>query len=91
MPNWKPYWKPHALAKPHTDQLELRTGDKVRALADMPSVPEGTVGKVLLSNGFNWLRYRVLFSNGVEMGDLDSRTIEPVGRAAKRVAKAARV
>ena len=25
--------------------------------------------KVLLANGFNWLRYRVLFDNGVEIGD----------------------
>jgi hypothetical protein len=42
---------------------------------------------VILANGFNWLRYRVRFENGAELGDLDGRQIEPIGRAAKRVAK----
>jgi hypothetical protein len=42
-----------------------------------------------LANGFNWQRYRVLFANGAELGDLDGRQIEPTGRAAKRVRKAA--
>jgi hypothetical protein len=31
----------------------------------------------------------VLFVNGVEVGDLDGRNIEPIGRSAKRTAKAA--
>jgi hypothetical protein len=31
----------------------------------------------------------VLFANGIELGDLDQRTIEPVGKTAKRLAKAA--
>jgi hypothetical protein len=84
-----PTWKPHALAKPHADQLALRASDRVRSTVDLPGVPTGTEGKVLLANGFNWLRYRVLFVNGVELGDLDSRTIEAAGRAAKRLAKAA--
>ncbi len=44
---------------------------------------------MILANGFNWQRYRVLFDNGAELGDLDGRQIEPIGRAAKRVAKAA--
>ncbi len=84
-----PTWKPHALAKPHADQLELRANDKVRTMSDVPGVPLGTEGKVLLANGFNWLRYRVLFTNGVEVGDLDARQIEPWGRTAKRLARAA--
>ena len=89
-----PFWKPHALAKPHADQLDLRIGDRVRTIVDVQGadrlVPVGTEGKVLLANGFNWQRYRVLFANGEEIGDLDGRQIEPIGRAAKRVAKAAR-
>lgn len=85
-----PYWKPHALAKPHADQLDLRTGDRVRATVDLPGVAAGTEGKVILANGFNWQRYRVLFNNGAEIGDLDHRSLEPTGRAAKRLAKAAR-
>ncbi len=84
-----PFWKPHSLAKPHPDQLDLRIGDRVRTTVDLDGVPAGTEGKVILANGFNWQRYRVLFANGEELGDLDQRHIEPIGRAAKRVAKQA--
>ena len=83
-------WKAHALAKPHADQLDLRMGDRVRAIVDLPDVAEGTEGKVILANGFNWLRYRVLFANGVERGDLDGRQLEPVGRTRKRLSKPTR-
>ncbi|MEY4365173.1 MAG: hypothetical protein RLZZ305_517 [Actinomycetota bacterium] len=84
------FWKPHSLANPHTGQINLRIGDKVRAVSDLDGVPSGTEGKVILANGFSWLRYRVLFTNGAELGDLDHRTIEPVGRAAKRLAREAK-
>ena len=84
------YWKPHALAKPHADQLELRTGDRVTATVDLQDVPAGTLGKVILANGFNWQRYRVLFANGVEHGDLDRRNIAAAGKTAKRLEKAAK-
>jgi hypothetical protein len=53
--------------------------------------PAGTEGKVILANGFNWQRYRVLFDNGAELGDLDHRHLEPIGRTAKRLAKQAKV
>ncbi len=84
-----PLWKPHALANPAADQLDLRMNDRVRAIVDLPDVAAGTEGKVILANGFNWQRYRVLFTNGAELGDLDQRNIEPIGRAAKRIAKRA--
>lgn len=83
-------WKPHALAKPHSGQINLRIGDKVVTTVDVDGAPEGTEGKVILANGFNWLRYRVLFTNGSEIGDLDHRNIAPIGRSAKRLAKAAK-
>jgi hypothetical protein len=83
-------WKPHALAKPHQNQLDLRLRDKVVASIDLADVPAGTEGRVLLANGFNWQRYRVQFANGVELGDLDGRHIAPIGRAAKRLRKAKR-
>lgn len=85
-----PTWKPHALAKPHGDQLDLRLRDTVVATVDLPDVPAGTEGRVLLANGCNWLRYRVQFANGIELGDLDGRHIAPTGRAAKRLRKARR-
>jgi hypothetical protein len=83
------FWKPHALAKPHEGQLDLRTGDKVRAIVDLPGIAEGTEGRVILANGFNWQRYRVRFPDRTELGDLDQRHIAPIGRAARRLAKAA--
>lgn len=82
-----PLWKPHALAHPHPDQLELRIGDRVVSTAEIQGVPVGTEGRVLLANGFNWQRYRILFANGVEIGDLDGRQLAPTGRAAKRLRK----
>ena len=85
-----PTWKPHALAKPHGDQLDLRLRDTVVATVDLPDVPAGTEGRILLANGFNWLRYRVQFANGIELGDLDGRHIAPTGRAAKCLRKARR-
>ena len=85
-----PLWKPHALAHPHPDQLELRLGDRVVSTAELQGVPVGTEGRVLLANGFNWQRYRILFVNGVEIGDLDGRQLAPTGRAAKRLRKAER-
>ncbi len=84
------FWKPHALANPHPNQLDLRMGDRVESTADLDGVPSGTAGKVILANGFNWQRYRVLFVNGIEHGDLDQRNLKPVGRAAKRLEKLAK-
>ena len=84
------FWKPHALAKPHADQLDLRIGDRVVSTVELPGVPSGTAGKVILANGFNWQRYRVLFDNGAEVGDLDGRSIEPTGRTARRLARRAK-
>jgi hypothetical protein len=83
-------WKPHGLARPHEGQLDLRQGDRVQAKVELPGVPEGTGGKVILANGFNWMRYRVRFANAVELPDLDQRHLEPVGRAARRLAKKAK-
>lgn len=84
------FWKPHALAKPHPNQLDLRIGDRVLSTVDLEGVPSGSEGRVILANGFNWQRYRVLFNNGVELGDLDHRNLQPTGRTAKRLAKAAK-
>ena len=82
-------WKAHALAKPHPDQLDIDRGDTVVSSVELQGVPAGTAGKVILANGFNWLRYRVRFSNGVELGDLDGRHLTPTGRTARRLARRA--
>jgi len=83
-------WKPHALATPHEGQINLKMGDLVSLTAEVDGLPVGTEGKVILANGFNWLRYRVRFANGTEIGDLDHRSIAPVGKTARRLERAAK-
>ena len=58
---------------PVLEAIELRRHEKVRANIDLPGVPAGTKGKVLQKTGVTWIRYRVLFDNGVEVGLLDGR------------------
>lgn len=69
-------YPPHKYAVEDLTGLELKYLDKVRTITALPRVPEGTKGKVILANGLNWLRYRVLFENGEEIGHLDARHIE---------------
>jgi hypothetical protein len=83
-------WKPHALATPHEGQINLKMGDLVSLTAEVDGLPVGTEGKVILANGFNWLRYRVRFTNGTEIGDLDHRNLQPIGKTARRLARAAK-
>lgn len=70
-------WKTHALAQDMGPQLDIKRRAKVVATHDLPDVPEGTPGVVILTQGFNWLRYRVRFANGVELGFLDADDITP--------------
>ena len=54
-----------------TDQAPLRRHQNLRADFDLPGVPKGTKGKVTLVNGIGpWIRYRVIFQNGVDLGNL---------------------
>ncbi len=50
--------------------LPIKRVRKVVATIDLPGVPEGTIGKVRLANGFTWYRYWVDFDNGVRMGQV---------------------
>ncbi len=50
---------------------EFRRKQTVVAREDLPGVPAGTPGTVLVSVGLTWERYRVLFDNGVEIGSID--------------------
>ena len=56
-----------------TADPEFKRHEKVVANIDLPGVPAGTPGKVLLPTGLTWFRYRVLFANGIERGQLDQR------------------
>ena len=75
-----PMWKPHALATSQKDALHLDQGARVRTTVDLPGVPVGSSGRVVLANGFNWRRYRVVFADGTEVADLDQRQLEAVDR-----------
>jgi hypothetical protein len=71
-----PIWDPHKLAGQPQPRVDLVVGQRCRALVDLPGVPAGTGGKVILADGFAWPRYRVRFDNGVEHGFLDGRHLE---------------
>jgi hypothetical protein len=50
---------------------EFRRNERVRTLDDLPGVPKGTEGQVVLVDGFTWTRYRVAFDNGYDLGSID--------------------
>lgn len=56
-----------------TEDTTFHRHDRVVAAADLPGVPVGTPGKVLLVAGFTWIRYHVLFDNGRQLGSLDGK------------------
>ena len=55
---------------------EFSRKDKVVAAKDLPGVPEGTPGVVVMVTGLSWIRYRVRFDNGVELNLLDARYLD---------------
>ena len=57
---------------PKNDTLphNLQKKEIVKAAINLRGVPEGTMGKVILSSGLDWVRYWVAFENGVELGSL---------------------
>lgn len=57
---------PRTKVRPET----LSRKERVKAAIDLRGVPEGTEGRVMLSNGLDWIRYWVSFDNGVDMGSL---------------------
>ena len=57
------------------DGDQLKRHEKVVAVVDLPGVPVGTEGKVFLVSGVTWIRYRVRFANGAEIGTLDRATL----------------
>ena len=57
-----------------TAQLQariLKRGEKVRLVAGLPGVPEGTEGRVAMANGFTWNRYWVRLVDGRVVGHID--------------------
>jgi len=50
---------------------DFRRRQKVVAAVDLPGVPVGTAGKVWFVSGVTWIRYHVVFDNGVELANVD--------------------
>lgn len=68
------------------DDGAFKHHQKVVAVEDLPGVPAGTPGRVIFTNGLTWVRYRVRFENGVELGSLDARFLAPRGKDGGRAA-----
>ena len=71
---------PTAPVEDQTNDGVLRPGTLVEAVEDLPGVPAGTRGVVVGVAGLTWVRYRVRFDNGAELGTLDRKLLVPVGR-----------
>ena len=65
------------------DLEPLKRKDRVVAAVDLPGIPAGTEGKVIMVAGFTWIRYWVRFENGVERGSIHRSNLvrpgEPFG------------
>ena len=59
------------MAKIATAPEDLKKGAKVVASTALRDVPEGTAGKVIMVSGLTWIRYWVLFENGVRIGSIN--------------------
>lgn len=74
---------------------ELLLHDRVVSKVDLPGIPAGTPGKVILLSGWNhgdgrdWQRYRVLFDiggpSGSDVGSLSRDTLERIDKNGKPV------
>ena len=54
---------------------EFRRRQKIAAAVDLPGVPAGTPGKVWFVSGVTWIRYHVVFDNGVDLANVDGSQI----------------
>jgi hypothetical protein len=70
--------------KESTDEV-LKPKERIVATADMPGIPEGTTGKVIMPEGLTWIRYWVRFDNGVVRGTIDRRKLARPGEWAELV------
>jgi hypothetical protein len=73
------------MAKKESTDPVLKPKERVVAAVDMPGIPEGTTGKVILPEGLTWIRYWVRFDNGVVRGTIDRRKLARPGEWAELV------
>lgn len=65
------------MAKATKKLYALNEKQKVVAASDLPGVPAGTKGRILVAYGIIWPRYRVVWDNGAELGNLDEKYLQP--------------
>lgn len=71
------------MVKISTEPL-FRRYQKVVAVEDLRGVPAGTEGKVLAVQGLTWIRYHVLFTNGVQLANVDGAAVVDKGEWEER-------
>ena len=67
------------MAKNEASAEVLRRKERVVAAVDMPGIPEGTAGKVIVVEGLTWIRYWVRFDNGVVRGSINRKHLARPG------------
>lgn len=78
------------IAREIGNTAEIKRKSIAVAFTDLPGVPEGTRGKVALVNGWDkWIRYHVLFENGVELSNIDRADLAPAKQYDELAAKRA--
>ena len=76
---------------PANEARDIVKNDVVELLENLPGVPAGTLGKVMMVTGFTWVRFNVLFTNNVNIGQIDRAKLRLLTKAeAKAARKAAR-
>ena len=58
-------------------ETKFKKGTRVVATDTLRGVPEGTPGNVRIAVGLTWLRYRVTFDNGVDIGSVGHSKLVP--------------
>lgn len=76
---------------PADEARDIVKNDVVELIEDLPGIPAGTLGKVMMVTGFTWVRFNVLFTNNVNIGQIDRAKLRLLTKAeAKAARKAAR-
>jgi hypothetical protein len=75
---------------PADEARDITKNDIVELIEDLPGVPAGTLGKVLMVTGFTWIRFNVLFTNSVNVGQIDRAKLRLLTKAEAKAARRAR-
>ena len=75
---------------PAAEARDITKNDIVELIEDLPGVPAGTLGKVLMVTGFTWIRFNVLFTNSVNVGQIDRAKLRLLTKAEAKAARKAR-